>query len=247
MNAMDNATVVAGGLSGAKLVVRQGVQEGRSFPLGRQPVVLGREESADVALQDPEMSRRHARVSWHEGSYVLEDLRSTNGTSLNGVVIRAPQQLSHGDRISVGQTVLEFEWATLPLAQQPAYQETPYAAPPPPPPSPAPPVRQPAYQEVPYVPPPMARPAPPPPSPMSPPQPLPPPVAAVEDAPKPGQSRCLLFGCGCLILLFLVALGGFVAAMYMVPDQLKPVQDFLDQYKIPIQLTTMAYFSSVFV
>jgi hypothetical protein len=41
-------------------------------------------------------------------------------------------------------------------------------------------------------------------------------------------------------------LGAFVAAMYLAPDQLKPVQDILDQYKIPIQLTTMAYLSSVF-
>lgn len=236
---MDDATVVAGGFSGAKLVVRQGTLEGKSFSLGRQPAVLGREESADIALPDPEMSRRHARVSWQDGHYVLEDLRSTNGTSVNGTLIRVPHTLSPGDRIGVGQTVLEFEWSTVAPATQPAFHEPAYTAPPPPPAMPPPP---------PPAPPPPAMPPPPPPAPRPSPAPLPQPIPAPVQAPvaaaaneaKPGQSRCLLYGCGCLILLFLLVVGAFAATIYLLPDQLRPLQDILDQYKIPLQLIGMA-------
>jgi hypothetical protein len=222
--------------------VRQGAQEGKSFSLGRQAVVLGREESADIALPDPEMSRRHARVVWQEGRYVLEDMRSTNGTSVNGVVIRGPHQLNPGDRIGVGQTVLEFEWPTAPSAGQPAVQGPVYAPPPPPVPAMPPPPPAPPAAPPPAPPPPTM--APPPPSPAPLPQPMPAPVqapvAAAEEA-KPKQSRCLLYGCGCLILLFLLVVGAFVATIYLVPDQLRQLQDILDQYTIPLQLIGMAH------
>ena len=249
---MDDQTVVASGWSAGKLVVRQGVQAGKSFPLGRQAVVLGREESADIALQDAEMSRRHASVSWGEGHYVLEDLRSTNGTYLNGTMIRAPQQLKHGDTIGVGQTVLEFEWPAAARAAQLASESPGYSAPPPPPSAPP----QPAYEAPRYsAPPPPPLPPPPPPAQpiyeaprysAPPPQPVyeaprysapPPAPPAVQEQPKPGRSRCLLIGCGCLVVLVLLVVGAFAVVMFAMPERLKEIQRMLDQNNVPIQLT----------
>jgi hypothetical protein len=212
---MEDQTVVAAGWTGAKLVVRQGAQTGMTYALGRTPVVLGREEGAEISLQDPEMSRRHARISWQEGYYVLEDLRSTNGTYLNGTVIRGPQRLNQGDTIGIGQTVLEFEWQAGAAPRQPVYEAPRYSAPQPPPPSP---------------------PTPPP----SPPPPPPPPPPPAETESKPGRSRCFLIGCGCLILLLLLIVGAAVIIYYTMPEQLKPLEDmlnqFLNQYGLQIQL-----------
>jgi FHA domain len=233
---MEDQTVVAGGWTGAKLVVRQGSQSGMTYALGRTPVVLGREEGADVCLQDPEMSRRHARITWQEGFYVIEDLRSTNGTYLNGTAIRGPQRLNQGDTIGIGQTVLEFESQSGTAPSQPAYEAPRYSAPQPPAsPPPAPPSSPPTS-------PPPARPSPPPPAPPplappSPPPPSPPPAAA---EPKPARSRCFLIGCGCLILLLVLIVGAALIVYYAMPEQLKPLEDtlnqFLNQYGLQIQL-----------
>jgi hypothetical protein len=98
-----------------------------SFPLAGNQIVIGREEGMDIALQDPESSRRHALVSWRGGQFVIEDLGSTNGTFVNGVQITAPQVLNPGDSIGIGQTALVFHTtetqmdSQLPPQQAPAY------------------------------------------------------------------------------------------------------------------------------
>jgi ABC-2 type transport system ATP-binding protein len=67
-------------------------------------LVLGRATFPD----DPEVSRRHALIKRRpDGSYLLDDLESTNGTYLNGWKIPAPQQLSSSDSVILGQTTLE--------------------------------------------------------------------------------------------------------------------------------------------
>jgi hypothetical protein len=102
-------TVLASGRSSASLVVRQGAQVGKTFPLTDDVVVVGREEGAGVSIHDPEVSRRHARISWQAGRYILEDLGSTNGTYLNDERVTTPQSLQPGDTIGMGQTVLIFQ------------------------------------------------------------------------------------------------------------------------------------------
>lgn len=128
----DGEATVMGQSSPAKavLVVRQGTQAGMSFPLTSTYTVLGREESVEIVLQDPEASRRHAQVGWQGGQFVLEDLGSTNGTFINGVQITAPQTLNPGDSIGIGQTALVFQAANvqsgnvaMPYANQPLPQQ----------------------------------------------------------------------------------------------------------------------------
>lgn len=104
----NEPTMMGQGRPAATLVVRQGPQAGMSYPLSGNQIVIGREEGMDIALQDPESSRRHALVSWRGGQFVIEDLGSTNGTFVNGIQITAPQVLNPGDSIGIGQTVLVF-------------------------------------------------------------------------------------------------------------------------------------------
>ncbi|HEV3195572.1 MAG: FHA domain-containing protein [Candidatus Cybelea sp.] len=75
----------------------------RSFR-GRPPLELGRDKGAEIVLHDPEVSRRHARFESHEGFVYLEDLKSSNGTFLNGRRITEAIEIRQGDEIDVGTT-----------------------------------------------------------------------------------------------------------------------------------------------
>lgn len=84
--------------------------DGRRVPLGEQVAVIGRLPECAVTLSDPQVSRHHAEIRPARDGYVLVDLGSTNGTLLNGTLIRE-QRLVHGDEIVVGSTRLRFEEA----------------------------------------------------------------------------------------------------------------------------------------
>lgn len=69
---------------------------------------LGRDPTCEVVLPDAGVSWRHARVEDRGDSWALVDLGSTNGSQLNGVR-QADGPLSHGDRVTLGRTILRFE------------------------------------------------------------------------------------------------------------------------------------------
>ena len=71
---------------------------------GRPPLEVGRDRAADLILRDPEVSRRHARFESHEGIVYVEDLRSSNGTFLNGRRVIESIEIRPGDEIDVGTT-----------------------------------------------------------------------------------------------------------------------------------------------
>jgi hypothetical protein len=74
-----------------------------------QPVVtVGRSQECDIVVEDPSASRRHAELRREDGAFWIIDLGSTNGTELNGERVERAR-LETGDRITVGQTVLQFE------------------------------------------------------------------------------------------------------------------------------------------
>ena len=79
-----------------------------SFELREDEAVLGREPGLAIALPAEGVSRRHARVTWDGTSHWVEDLRSTNGTFVNGERITA-ERLKKGDVLRVGQTELRLE------------------------------------------------------------------------------------------------------------------------------------------
>ncbi len=74
----------------------------------RMPVFIGRHPSCELSVRADDVSRRHAEVRCEQDRFVLHDLRSTNGTFLNGVRIEAAAPLSPGDRIEIGGRTITF-------------------------------------------------------------------------------------------------------------------------------------------
>jgi hypothetical protein len=89
------------------VVVTSGPEAGRRIELDLE-VAIGRQDT-DLVVEDPEVSRRHAVLRRSDGSVVLEDLDSTNGTFVNGERIRSPIAVAPGDEIRVGRTTLKIE------------------------------------------------------------------------------------------------------------------------------------------
>jgi len=90
-----------------KLVIISGRGAGREFQCYSQTTFLGRNRENHVTLMDTSASRRHARIERRNGDFILEDLKSTNGTILNQKTI-SREMLHHGDKIQIGETVLQF-------------------------------------------------------------------------------------------------------------------------------------------
>jgi hypothetical protein len=72
-------------------------------------LVLGRGERAEIRLEDPFASSRHARIFEQGNAVVIEDLGSTNGTYLNEEVLQTPRPLHPGDRVRIGDSEFTFE------------------------------------------------------------------------------------------------------------------------------------------
>ena len=96
----------AAGGGRASVVVREDGGE-RTVALSSDTVTIGRLADCDVVLHDKGASRKHAQLKLRDGVWSLTDLGSTNGTRLNGQTIQS-RELSDGDRITIGNTLLEF-------------------------------------------------------------------------------------------------------------------------------------------
>ncbi|MFB0545610.1 MAG: FHA domain-containing protein, partial [Anaerolineae bacterium] len=91
------------------LIVRQGPLVGQSFPLTKADITVGRVMGNDVIINHPQVSRRHARLTWDGRRFIIQDLGSTNGTFVNGLRITASQPLKDGDTIGLGSLLLSFQ------------------------------------------------------------------------------------------------------------------------------------------
>jgi predicted component of type VI protein secretion system len=93
----------------ARLVVERapGHSPGMEYDVG-EGAVLGRGDQAEIRLEDPFASSRHARLVRQGGIVVLEDLGSTNGTYLNEELLTGPQPLHPGDRVRIGDSEFTF-------------------------------------------------------------------------------------------------------------------------------------------
>jgi hypothetical protein len=81
-------------------------QVGRRYPLGDE-ITVGRAAGCQVTVDDTYVSQLHARVFTRDAQLFVEDLGSTNGTYLNRVKVAGPMVMQKGDRLQVGNTVLE--------------------------------------------------------------------------------------------------------------------------------------------
>lgn len=130
------------------LFLLQGPQPGRRIELGGKPLVLGRRTAADLVLPELQVSALHCRVQVEPGRPALRvtDLKSTNGTFINGQRITGTAYLAPGSTLSLGQHVFRHDflsphdrvravyeeaerdqtvsaWLPLPLAQGPLRTE----------------------------------------------------------------------------------------------------------------------------
>jgi hypothetical protein len=90
-----------------RIHVREGKTAAYDFELKHKITVIGRGTDADIRLTDQAVSRRHAEIRIVNSATMLNDLQSTNGTTLNGVTVTTTA-LSDGDEIRIGETVLTY-------------------------------------------------------------------------------------------------------------------------------------------
>lgn len=97
----------------AHLIVLSGANVGQVFNLKKTPLIIGRDDSSDIQMLDAGISRSHARiVRSKDGSYLLEDAGSRNGTFSNNNRVEGTYQLRDGDKIQLGaMTVLKFAFS----------------------------------------------------------------------------------------------------------------------------------------
>jgi hypothetical protein len=143
--------------SSYRLVMHSGPTKGTSYPLEKNDMSIGRELGNEIVINDPEVSRHHARLFLQGPTFMIEDRGSTNGTFVSGQRLMGPYALKPGDMITFGEHIsLMFEAVQLdpeatyvsgqmhPIetVQPPAAQPIQYAPPPQvsyvPPPSPQP-------------------------------------------------------------------------------------------------------------
>ncbi len=157
-----------------QLVIRKGPQVGQVFHLDAQSLIIGRDPMSDITINDPEISRQHARLSRTDDGFQIEDLGSTNGTFVNGQRLGSePFALQPGQAINMGSGVRlmyemvgtpeadvntlideDLSWADASAAPSLVATESPVIQPDPPPASSSPPTYHrasphPTYQSMP--------------------------------------------------------------------------------------------------
>ncbi|MDD2233424.1 MAG: DUF3662 domain-containing protein [Desulfitobacteriaceae bacterium] len=90
------------------LEIIEGPDGGKQIPLNAESIYIGRHAQCELAINDPEVSRRHIKMTRSNDGWLLDDLGSTNGTLINGQRI-SRQLVSPGDRIQLGQSVLAIK------------------------------------------------------------------------------------------------------------------------------------------
>ena len=102
----------------AKLIVASGKSAGRSISLKHGKLLIGRAEECDIRPLGEEVSRRHCAVVAEGDGLTVEDLKSRNGTFVNGVKIAAKVAAADGDVIRVGPLELKVSYVA-PAASKP--------------------------------------------------------------------------------------------------------------------------------
>jgi hypothetical protein len=90
-----------------KLIVLEGQMKGQSFKFKGESFVLGRSSTNDIKVVDMGVSRKHCHIFKVGGKFYIEDLKSTNGTRVNGYKLRTGERYEVGenDFIAIGKTV----------------------------------------------------------------------------------------------------------------------------------------------
>jgi hypothetical protein len=87
---------------------QSGIAVGKMFTLGPSNLIGRSMESCEIALNDTFLSQQHARLEMRDDTWVIEDLRSTNGTFVNGIEVRDATVLEDGDILRFGRVELRL-------------------------------------------------------------------------------------------------------------------------------------------
>jgi pSer/pThr/pTyr-binding forkhead associated (FHA) protein len=112
-----------------KLRIIEGSYEGQSFDLTGNTVFVGRSSRNDIQIKDTAISRKQIKIFLIGGKYFVEDLKSTNGTLINGGLITPGEgfEVGEGDTISIGNTVMqvsELPKTRVSASRQPVTQQS---------------------------------------------------------------------------------------------------------------------------
>ena len=91
-----------------RLIITEGPLAGSMVPLTPTSITIGRDQNCTLVLNDSYASSHHARVVPKDGAWWLEDLNSTNGTTLAGRAVHGAVELPVGVPVRIGQTTLEL-------------------------------------------------------------------------------------------------------------------------------------------
>ena len=109
-----------------QLRVPSGPVANQVIELAELDMTLGRDLSNDIVVSDSEVSRNHPRLTWQGDGYTIQDLRSTNGTWVNGNSAMRAARLTAGDMVAVGKvSVFVFELVPEPETDTTREQEVP--------------------------------------------------------------------------------------------------------------------------
>ncbi|MEK7663221.1 MAG: FHA domain-containing protein [Actinomycetota bacterium] len=90
-----------------KLIITSGALQGQELPLQGDVITIGRSPDSSLVIQDDYTSTHHARLEIRGGSWLLRDLDSTNGTTLNGARVTSPVPVPLNTPIVVGSMTFE--------------------------------------------------------------------------------------------------------------------------------------------
>lgn len=89
-----------------QLVMHAGPTPNKAIELNQDRMTIGRDATNEIVINDPEISRHHARLTAQIGGYILEDIGSTNGTFVGGERLIGPHLLKPGERVQLGGNVI---------------------------------------------------------------------------------------------------------------------------------------------
>ncbi len=99
----------AGRTAPTKLTVTAGPLAGTSLPLRESGMLIGRSPECALVLDDDFASGRHARIFFDGTQWLVEDLRSTNGTYLGTMRLTEPEPIRLGSVLRIGRTTVELQ------------------------------------------------------------------------------------------------------------------------------------------
>ncbi len=91
------------GLRLEEVLEEAGDQPARRFLINEMEVTVGRDSTCEVVLDDATISARHALLSYHHGQWWASDLKSKNGTFINGQPVSVATVLAAGDELRCGE------------------------------------------------------------------------------------------------------------------------------------------------